>query len=185
MHYLSSQFILQQQCTLCSTNYFSEEGSSNSSICQPSLVNVNITINGAPSTINKSQLFQAAEPCQQTWLCRATRMSLWCQRQSQSNCTVYPVGNYCPLGSITPQNCSSGTYNPSTNCTGPSNCLMCPPWVQLAHQAGIHLSLLGLPLRELLPGQHHHPCPVHCWNLHLEKQQPCPAISQLLPGYPR
>ena len=56
---------------------------------------------------------------------------------AQSNCTVCPVGNYCPLGSITPQNCSAGTYNPSKNGTGPSNCLTCCYYNSLAGQASI------------------------------------------------
>jgi len=103
--------------TSCGSGSLSSQGSASISSCQSPQIYVNISIDGASSTMNQSQ-FQNALPSN----------VVLTQYQDvlvavQASCFQ---GYYCPMDTTTPIPCPAGTYNSLPNIADPSGCLTCP-----------------------------------------------------------
>ena len=103
--------------TSCGSGSLSSQGSASISSCQSPQIYVNISIDGASSTMNQSQ-FQNALPSN----------VVLTQYQDvlvavQASCFQ---GYYCPVDTTTPIPCPAGTYNSLPNIADPSGCLTCP-----------------------------------------------------------
>ena len=103
--------------TSCGSGSLSSQGSASISSCQSPQIYVNISIDGASSTMNQSQ-FQNALPSN----------VVLTQYQDvlvavQASCFQ---GYYCPTDTTTPIPCPAGTYNSLPNIADPSGCLTCP-----------------------------------------------------------
>ena len=137
----------------CATGLFCAAGSSDVSQCQMAFVSVNISINGASSSMSQSQ-FQNALPsnvvvqsyqdaivvsqstCPQGYYCPyGSTTPTPCPAGTYNNlgntvdnstCIGCPVGSYCPLASILPTQCSAGSYMINVNATKQSDCTVCP-----------------------------------------------------------
>ena len=98
-------------------NFFSNTASTSLSQCQSPFVNVNITINGAPSTINESQIIQALP---------ANIVVQSYQDVVVVSESVWSQGYYCLADSTAMTPCPPGTYNNLTNGNSAAFCLTCP-----------------------------------------------------------